>query len=292
MQEILVTGGSGQVGSYLKDHAWPDGLASFCPSRAELDISDPASIASLMARRPFLAVINCAAYTGVDKSESEGVTAWKANALGPAALAAETASRRVPLLHVSTDYVFQGDKHQPYQPNDPVGPIGVYGASKEGGEQAVRTGNPCHVIVRTAWVVSSRGQNFVKTMLRLGAERPHLRVVDDQLGTPTHARDLAEALAAMALTHIRHPDAPVGTFHFTNAGETSWYGVANAIFEAAARFGRPAPSLEAITSALYPTPARRPLNSRLDLTHTKATWSLEPRSWVQAIEDIVVELLG
>ncbi len=291
MTDILVTGGSGQVGSYLKDHAWLAGIAAYCPPRSELDIADPGSIANVMAKRSFAAVINCAAYTGVDKSESDCVAAWRANALGPATLAAETAARNIPLLHVSTDYVFDGRKVDPYLPHDPVGPVSVYGASKEGGEQAVRTGNPRHVIVRTAWVVSPRGENFVKTMLRLGLERSHLRVVADQHGAPTHARDLAETLALMALAHLQDPDAPTGTFHFTNAGATTWHGVALAVFASAARFGRSPPTVEAIASAHYPTPARRPAQSRLDLTQTMAVWSLQPRPWREAIDNIVTELL-
>ena len=160
MADILVTGGTGQVGTYLRTHAWPDGVHVVAPGRDSLDLADPASIAASVAARPWAAIINCAAFTAVDRCESEIVAAWRANALGPAALAEASNRAKIPLVHVSTDYVFDGSKALPYDEADPIGPLGVYGASKEGGEQAVRSGNPRHVIVRTAWVLSPHGQIF------------------------------------------------------------------------------------------------------------------------------------
>ena len=292
MADILVTGGTGQVGTYLRAHAWPDGVHVAAPGRDALDLAKPSSIAACVASRPWAAIINCGAFTAVDRCESEIVAAWQANALGPAALAEASNRAKIPLIHVSTDYVFDGAKTQPYAETDPVGPLGVYGASKEGGEQAVRSGNPRHVIVRTAWVLSPHGHNFVKTMLRMGAERPKLRVVDDQLGSPTHARDLAQALAKIALGQIADADCPAGTFHFTNAGSVTWHGLATEIFRLVAAAGRPVPDVEAIPTSEYPLPARRPANSRLALDKIRQDYAIEPRPWQAAIHDIVAELLA
>ena len=292
MADILVTGGTGQVGTYLRAHAWPDGVQVVAPGRDALDLADPSSIATCVAARPWAAIINCAAFTAVDRCESEIVAAWQANALGPAALAQASNWAKIPLIHVSTDYVFDGAKTQPYVETDPIGPLGVYGASKEGGEQAVRSGNPRHVIVRTAWVLSPHGHNFVKTMLRLGAERPKLRVVDDQLGSPTHARDLAQALAKIALRQIADAGCATGTCHFTNAGSVTWHGLAVEIFRLVAATGRPVPEVEAIATSEYPLPARRPANSRLALDKIRRDYAIEPRPWQAAIHDIVADLLA
>jgi dTDP-4-dehydrorhamnose reductase len=196
MHPVLVTGGSGQVGTALKRLA-PEGFELIAPGRAELDLADPEAIAAMVASRPWIAVINAAAYTAVDKAEGDVVAAWRANALAPAAFAAATRVAGIPLIHVSTDYVFDGAKPDAYVEGDPVGPVGVYGASKEAGEQAVRTANPHHIILRTAWVVSPDGANFIKTMLRLGADRPELRVVGDQHGCPTSADDIAHTLLVL-----------------------------------------------------------------------------------------------
>ncbi|TXN54191.1 sugar nucleotide-binding protein, partial [Methylobacterium sp. WL6] len=197
--DILVLGGAGQVGTELQAYAWPDGVRVHAPDRAALDITDAEAVAARMAERPWGAVINTAAYTAVDRAEAEPVAAWRLNALAPAILAAETARHAVPLVQVSTDYVFDGTRDGAYRPDDPIAPRSVYGASKAGGELAVRAGNPRHAILRTAWVVSPHRGNFVKTMLRLSAERDRLTVVDDQHGCPTSAADLAAALAAVAL---------------------------------------------------------------------------------------------
>ncbi len=290
MKHILVTGGSGQVGSYLSRYDWPQGVRAVAPVRAELDLADPTSIARVMKSQPWAAVINCGAYTAVDKAESDIVSAWQINALGPAQLAQETAAAGIPLIHVSTDYVFDGQKSSPYSETDAVAPLGVYGASKEGGEQAVRTGNPKHIIVRTAWVVSDHGQNFIKTMLRLGSQRPHLRVVDDQFGCPTHAGDLAQALAKIALQSITSKNEPSGTYHFSNAGSATWYGLAEELFSISARTGAQVPTLEPITTAQYPTPARRPANSRLSTDKITHDFGIEPRDWRLAILDIMSRL--
>ena len=287
MGPVLVTGGSGQVGSALRRLG---GTFDFvAPPRAELDLADPDQLAAAVAARPWAAVVNAGAYTAVDKAESEIVSAWKVNALAPAALAAATRAAGIPLIHISTDYVFDGTKAEPYGEEDPVRPLGVYGASKEAGEQAVRTGNPAHVILRTAWVVSPYGANFVKTMLRLGAERPELRVVADQQGCPTAADDIAQAIGAV-LAQL-DADGPFGTYHFVNAGSATWHALAGAVFARAATHGRPQPAVAAIATADYPTPARRTANSRLDTSLFTRTFGLQPRPWRDAIDDVVDQLI-
>jgi dTDP-glucose 4,6-dehydratase len=199
LKEVLVTGGAGQVGIELARRNWPDGWQATVLTRADLDLTDTAAIAGKVAERPWAAVINAAAFTGVDKAETEQVAAWQVNALAPAVFAAACAKAGVPMVQVSTDYVFAGDRARAWQPEDPVAPLGVYGASKLGGELAVRTSGARHAIVRTAWVVSAHGANFVKTMLRVGAERERLTVVADQHGSPTSAADLAQALVIIAM---------------------------------------------------------------------------------------------
>jgi dTDP-4-dehydrorhamnose reductase len=287
MPAVLLTGGSGQVGSALRRSA-PAGVELVAPDRAALDIRDPAALAGMVASRPWAAVVNAAAYTAVDRAESDVVAAWQANALAPAALAAATHAAGIPLIHISTDYVFSGTKPEPYVEDDPVGPLGVYGASKEGGEQAVRTGNPRHIILRTAWVVSPDGSNFIKTMLRLGADRPELRVVADQHGCPTSAADLAAAILAIL---ARPGEITWGTYHFVNDGAATWHDLACAVFERASRYGRPQPTVTPITTADYPTPARRPAYSHLSTDRIRRTFGIEPRPWRTAIDQIVDQLL-
>jgi len=282
---ILVTGGTGQVGTGIAHAA--HGFDVVAPTRAELDLNDPAAIVSAVAARDWAAVINCAAYTAVDKAESEPDAAFAINAEAPRILAKATAHRGIPLLHVSTDYVFDGAKPAPYVEDDPVAPLGVYGASKEAGERAVRTTNPRHIILRTAWVVSPWGNNFVKTMLRLGAERPKLGVVSDQIGCPTSAQDIADTLLAIA----RDPGERWGTYHFVNAGQASWYDLASAVFAHASADGMSIPQVDPIGTADYPTPAKRPANSRLSTTRLTSTFSIEPRPWHEALEDIMATLL-
>jgi len=291
MKDILVTGGSGQVGGALVRLGAPEGFRFIAPARAEMDLADPASIAAFVASRPWAAVINAGAYTAVDRAQSEVEAAWRVNALAPACLARATAEAGVPMIHVSTDYVFPGDMDRPYREDDPVGPLGVYGASKEGGEQAVRTGNPRHAIVRTSWVVSAHGANFLKTMLRLGADRDVLRVVADQHGAPTAAADLAGALALIARRMIVDAHAPMGTFHFTNAGATTWAGFAAEIFRLSAARGGPSAGVEPIATKDYPTPAPRPANSWLDLQRIREIHGVHPRPWEQATADIIDELI-
>jgi len=289
---VLITGGSGQLGTELARFAWPEGWEAVTLTRADLDLTDTAAIAAKVAERPWSAVISAGAYTAVDKAESDSVTAWQVNALAPAALAAACTAAGIPIVHVSTDYVFAGDKQGAWEVDDPVAPLGVYGASKLGGELAVRTGCRRHAIVRTAWVVSAHGNNFVKTMLRVGAERPVLRVVADQQGSPTSAADLAAALASMTMRLVDDPAAPTGTYHFSNAGPTNWHGFAEEIFRQAATRGGPSPQVEAITTADFPTPAARPANSVLSHRAIEQDYGIHPQGWQSALGDILDQLLG
>ncbi|WP_294189317.1 dTDP-4-dehydrorhamnose reductase [uncultured Sphingomonas sp.] len=293
---ILVTGANGQLGTELQRLTWPTGVRVVAIDVADLDLTDTAAIEARVAAghdgQSFAAVINGAAYTAVDKAESDLVTAWAVNAMAPAAFGKACADANIPLVQVSTDYVFAGDKVGAWEVNDPVAPLGVYGASKLGGELAVRTSGARHAIVRTAWVVSAHGNNFVKTMLRVAATNPSLRVVDDQRGSPTSAADLAQALQTIALRLIADADAPTGTFHFSNAGETTWAGFAREIFRQSAARGGASAEVAGVTTAEYPTPAKRPANSLLSHSAIGRAYGIEPRPWQDALGNILDDLIG
>ena len=292
MKEILVTGGSGQVGSAIAALSPFDGFHFVALDKSQFDLLNPSTFASIISSRSWAAIINAAAFTAVDKAESNVEDAWRINALAPAVLAREAALAGVPLVHVSTDYVFSGASKAPYTEGDPVGPLGVYGASKAAGEQGVRTGGGRNVIVRTSWVVSATGTNFLKTMLRLGAEREVLRVVADQYGAPTSAKDLAAVLARIACALASDPYARTGTFHFTNSGATTWADFAAEIFRLSTLKGGPTARVQPITTAEYPTPARRPANSLLSTDLIQEVYGVTPRTWQVAISDIIDELLA
>lgn len=234
------------------------------------------------------AIVSCAAYTAVDRAESEPDLAHAFNAVAPRILAEEAARANIPIIHVSTDYVFDGAKDQPYVESDSVNPMGVYGRSKEAGEAAVRAASPNHAIIRTAWVVSADGANFVNTMLRLGSERTELGVVNDQVGCPSSANDIAQAL----LTVANALGDRSGTWHFVNSGQASWYDLAAYVFAAAEAKGLAVPKLNPISTAQYPTPATRPANSRLSSDKFAADFDFVPRPWQAAINDILAERLG
>ena len=287
---ILITGGAGQVGLELQSADWPQDVVLHAPSRAELDLGDAGLVRAVLAATPFAAVINSGAHTAVDKAETEVAVAFAANAMGPAVLADATREAGIPLIQVSTDYVFDGSKDGPYVETDPVGPLGVYGASKLAGELAVLQGNPRSVVLRTAWVLSVHRANFLKTMLRLAADRTVLRVVGDQHGCPTSARDIAAALKTVTLKMIADPHAPTGVYHFVNTGDTTWAGLASEIFALSGASGGPSATVEAIASREYPTPAKRPANSRLATDKLTRDFAITPRSWQDAVAEIVTEL--
>ncbi|WP_070155877.1 dTDP-4-dehydrorhamnose reductase [Sphingobium phenoxybenzoativorans] len=290
MLDILITGGTGQVGHELARQDWGQDVTLHLPDRTELDISSTASVTSYFSQRTFAAVINPAAYTAVDKAEDDSAAAFLSNAQGPANLAEATRKAGIPLVHVSTDYVFAGDKTGPYDETDSVAPLGIYGASKLAGEIAVRAGNSRSVVMRTAWVLSAHRGNFLKTMLRVATANPQLRVVDDQVGCPTAASDIAQALKTITLRMIADEHAPAGIYHFVNAGEVSWCGLAREIFAMSKARGGPDADVLAITTTEYPTPARRPANSRLATQKISADYGINPRPWESAVSEIITEL--
>lgn len=286
----LVTGGTGQVGQALARLDIP-GVEVIAPPRAELDLAALPDLDPLL--EGVSAIVNCGAYTAVDKAESEPLMARAINTAAPARLAAAAARMGIPIIHVSTDYVFPADGQGPWREDDAVAPVSVYGQTKADGEEAVRASGARHAIVRTAWVVSADGANFVKTMLRLGAERDSLNVVADQRGRPTHAGDLAAALAAITARFTGDAQQASGTWHCSNSGETTWYGLATHTFAVAADCGIKVPAqVAAITTAEYPTPARRPADSRLDCSRLSADFGIALRPWQDAVDEIVRQLAG
>ena len=269
---VLLFGGNGQVGHELRRslRALGDVVVTTrsgeLPDGARCEVADfdcPDSLAALVQRVAPAIVVNAAAYTAVDKAEDDVDAAFRTNAEAPGVLARACALRDIPFVHYSTDYVFDGQGSRPYREDDPTAPLGVYGASKLAGEDAIRAAGGRHLILRTAWVYGQHGHNFMKTMLRLGADRDKLRVVADQVGTPTPAALIADVTAE--LLGLR--DAPSGTFHLTPRGETSWHGFAEAILEEALARGLipRAPKVIPIATSDYPTRARRPGYSRLDI---------------------------
>ena len=281
---ILVLGSSGQLAHALRLAATPD-LMIETVGRPQTDLTDRAAvIAATTAHRPDV-VINAAAYTAVDKAESEREAAFLVNATGAGYAAMATAAAGIPLIHVSTDYVFDGNKATPYLETDPTGPVSVYGASKLAGEQQVAGSNPRHVIVRTAWVVSPFGANFVQTMLRLATERDELRVVADQVGSPTSAIDLAAALIAVArqVAAMAPGDSRWGVYHATNSGTANWADLAEHALAASARHGGRVVPVRRITTADYPTPAKRPANSRLDGSKLTRNFAVTLPCWQDAV---------
>lgn len=287
--KLLVLGAGGQVGQELCRFAWPAGYELAAFDRAGLDIAVRDQVFAAMTRERPDIVVNAAAYTAVDRGESEPEAASAANCTGPANLAAGCHDAQIPLVHISTDYVYDGTKTGAYLEDDPVAPLGVYGRTKEAGERAVRAVIAEHVILRTAWVYSAHGRNFVKTMLRLAEAHRVLRVVADQEGSPTSAADIAAAIARV-VERLAAGDTRWGTYHFAGAGAVTWHGFAEAIFDLAAPWRGPPPRVEAITTADYPTPARRPANSVLDCSRIAAAFGIAPRPWREALAEVIKEI--
>ncbi|MBO0905054.1 dTDP-4-dehydrorhamnose reductase [Jiella sonneratiae] len=281
---ILVTGRDGQVARCLADLA-DDRHAITCLGRPELDLTDRASVEAAIAHLAPAIVVNPAAYTAVDKAESEREAAFAVNAAGAENVAAAAAAAGIPIVHLSTDYVFAGDKDGPYVESDATGPTGVYGASKLEGERLVLAANPKAVVLRTAWVYSPYGNNFLKTMLRVATDRDVLRVVADQRGTPTYAPDIAAGILAVCDRLAAEPEGvSPGTYHMVASGETTWAGFAEAIFAASKARGGPFAAVEKIATADYPTPARRPANSRLDPTRFQTVFGHALPEWKGGVD--------
>ncbi|MBV8776179.1 MAG: dTDP-4-dehydrorhamnose reductase [Alphaproteobacteria bacterium] len=282
--KLFVVGVSGQLAHELQRACWPSGLTVQYAERPTLDLLRPDEAAAVVAAALPQLVVNAAAYTAVDAAESDRETAFAVNCDAPAALAAMCRTTGAALIHISTDYVFDGAKPAPYVEDDPVAPLSVYGASKAAGEAAVRQTLGRHVILRTSWLYSPVGHNFVKTMLRLGAERDRLRVVDDQHGSPTAAADLAAAITVICGGIAAGREDGFGTFHCCCDGATTWYGFAQAIFDDARRRGFKTPAaVEPIPSEAYPTPAARPRNSRLDCRKIASVWGFTAPRWQDSL---------
>ena len=280
---ILVFGGNGQLGQELIRAAAVRATVLRALSHAEADIADASAIATALALWKPNLVVNAAAYTKVDLAETELEEARRGNEIGPAVLAAACARAGVPMVHISTDYVFDGSKEGAYLESDPACPISAYGRSKAAGEEAVRSHLAQHVILRTAWVYSEFGHNFLKTVLRLAATRDELRIVSDQHGSPTSAGELAEAVLNVAAAFV-HDRTLAGTYHFTAAGVTTWHGFASRIVAIAAPVTGRNPRVIPIGTADYPTPAKRPANSRLDCRSFVKTFGFLPRHWTVGVD--------
>ncbi|HFF2828828.1 TPA: dTDP-4-dehydrorhamnose reductase [Stenotrophomonas maltophilia] len=294
---VLVFGGNGQVGQELlralaplgtvvpttRSGRLPDGRA--CETA---DFSQPDSLPAPLDRLQPSIVVNAAAYTAVDRAEQDAEAAFAANAQAPGVIARWCAAHGVPFVHYSTDYVFDGQGSAPYREDESTAPLGVYGTSKRDGEDAVRAAGGRHLIFRTAWVYASHGANFLRTMLRVGAERDALRVVADQIGTPTPAALIADVTAQA----LQHPDQLSGTWHLTANGQTSWHGFAEAIFAEALATGVlvKVPTVEAIPSSEYPTPAKRPAWSVLDNRKLQQDFGIVLPTWQDGLKRVMAEI--
>ena len=280
---ILMFGATGQVATEVLRRA-PGGVTVQAMGRDVVDLSDPAACAALVLGSEADVILNAAAWTAVDRAEAEEAVAQVVNGAAPTAMARAAAQRGLPFVHFSTDYVFDGGGTRAFRPADATGPLGAYGRTKLAGERGVRAAGGRHVILRTSWVVSAHGANFVKTMLRLGQERASLNVVADQIGGPTPAAAIADALFAMARALVDGHTG--GTYHFAGAPDANWADFARAIMEQAGLRC----VINDIASSAYPTPAKRPLNSRLDCTTTLQDFGVAQPDWRVGLTDIIKEL--
>ena len=289
--KMLIAGHKGQLGNDLMDCAQRRGIDAVGADRPDYDITSAESVEQLFFQAgPFDVVINAAAYTAVDRAESDAHVAYAVNRDGPGHLARTCAQQGIPLIHLSTDYVFGGLQTRPYRPSDPVDPRGVYAQSKAAGEDAVRRQLDRHLIMRISWLFGLHGNNFVKTMLRLGREKEIIKVVDDQIGSPTYAGDLAAALLQIA-EQIHGGLKAWGTYHYCNQGALTWYAFTRKIFS----FARPYEKLAnrevvAILTAHYPTPAPRPHYSVLDCSSFDQTFGIPRRPWEAALKEMLAAL--
>jgi dTDP-4-dehydrorhamnose reductase len=286
--KVLINGRHGQVSHELQRRLGAVGELIVL-GRDQLDLAQPDQVRRQVQNiRPDL-IINAAAHTAVDLAESEPQAAFAINAVAPGILAEEALALDIPLIHYSTDYVFDGMKARPYTEDDTPNPLGVYGKSKLAGEQAIRDVQGKHLILRTSWVYSTHGRNFLLTMQRLLQEKPELRVVADQIGAPTWAGTIANSTLALIERWQANEVADWGTYHLSAQGETSWFGFAQAIGEALRQQGKPCATLIAIPSSDYPTPAARPLNSRLDCSRLQRDWGVSQPDWQTALRECLTE---
>lgn len=286
--KILITGQHGQVSRELQQRL-PSLGELIVLGREQLDLANPDQIRQqVRAHRPDL-IINAAAHTAVDQAESEPELAFAINAIAPGILAEEAKTLGIPLIHYSTDYVFDGSKPAPYTEADTPNPLGVYGQSKLAGEQAITAVSGDYLILRTSWVYSSHGKNFLLTMQRLLQEKPHLRIVADQIGAPTWAGSIANSTRALIERWQAGEPGPWGVYHLTARGETSWFGFAEAIGEYLRKQGKACAELEPIPSSAYPTPAKRPLNSRLDCSRLQQQWHVSQPAWHDALRECLAQ---
>lgn len=292
-ERVLVFGGAGQVGRALAEAAAPPDWRVIGLGHADADITDPGAVEQAIKNHRPSFVINAAAYTAVDKAESERDICFHVNCDGAGVIARASAAAGVPLLHLSSDYVFDGAKPGPWNEDDAPAPLGVYGASKAASEDIVRERHPHHVIVRTSWVFGVHGGNFVKTILRLAETHNEIQIVADQHGKPTDAADIARALLAIAARiKTKPPQRPFGTFHFAGKRATTWFGFAESIFDEAARRGARTPQLVPIGTADYPTAARRPANSVLGCARIESVYGIIPRPWSEGLNATLDRLVG
>lgn len=286
--KILVTGANGQVGWELARIGPQWGLDVSALDRTALDITDRDTVRNVIRQLNASVVVNTAGYTAVDQAETESALAFAANRDGPAYLAAACAAAGIPLVHISTDYVFDGTQKTPYVETDPVAPLGIYGQSKAAGENEVRARLHDHIILRTAWVYGVHGQNFVKTMLRLGREQEEIRVVADQFGCPTAAADLAEAIVKIVIQIRDSRNIAWGTYHYCGAGVTTWHGFSLTIFELARQYvALKVKSIKPIRTHEYATAAKRPGYAVLDCSLIRRNFDIEPRPWKASLAEMI-----
>jgi dTDP-4-dehydrorhamnose reductase len=290
---ILLTGANGQVGWELSNRGGQRGLEILALDRSDLDITDPVSVSKEVNRSAVSLVVNAAGYTAVDEAESEPELALAVNRDGPAYLASACEKVGIPLVHISTDYVFDGQKQGAYLVTDPVSPQSVYGKSKAAGEVEVRECLREHFILRTSWVYGVHGHNFVKTMLRLGREREEVQVVDDQYGCPTYAADLAETILRIAAKLLEGRQVHWGTYHYCGKGVTSWHGFAEEIFRLVSNYASlKVKRVEPISTSEYPTPAQRPTSSILDCSVLENTFNIHPQPWAESLAHMLEVLFA
>lgn len=290
---ILVTGASGQLGNAIIRRLTSTGEPFMAVTRPEFEFANPATLTSCFETAEPSLVINTAAYTAVDKAEADQDAAIAANHIGPLLLAMLCAKAGIPFIHISTDYVFDGNKGAPYLETDPTNPTGVYGATKCRGEEAILATDARATILRTAWVYSRHGKNFARTMINAGRKLPVLRVVADQRGTPTAAADLAAAILHIARKIAETGWLPRyrGVFHATSSGETTWHGFAGAIFQEAEKLGYTAPEVQPIATKDWPTAARRPPDSRLDCSKLEGVFNVTLPNWRTSLPRVIFDLI-